>query len=181
MCRMYTGARFMGERRCDTVRHGTVRYDMTLDPAPCVRACVRACCGSYGGLQENGERFCCVAASSGGHRLQILLSVQLTSRRLTGRATARPRFGAGAAKGTRRALGPLSSRKRAASLRRGWISSPQWLRGMCPSRRLVLLLKAHAAVVADAVTPSVDAMRCDVKGGGCTDGKVDENRWWGTW
>lgn len=30
----------MGERRCDTVRYGTVRYDMTLGPAPCVRACL---------------------------------------------------------------------------------------------------------------------------------------------
>jgi hypothetical protein len=82
------------EMGCDTVRYGTVRYDMTLGPAPCVLRFVRGVC------RERRE----ILLRCGVERGVPAPGPAPGSAHLT-QATTRPRFCAAAAKVTRWALG----------------------------------------------------------------------------
>lgn len=93
ICRILSEVYGREEMRYGTVQHGEIRYDPGTGS---VRASFLL--RFVWGVCKRTERdFCCVAASSGGHRLQVLLCSRFSSR---GEAAARPRFGA-AAKVTR--------------------------------------------------------------------------------
>lgn len=89
------------EMRYGTVRHGAIRYD----PGSCaVRACVLAAVRT--GVCKRTERdFVALRRRAGGTSSRSCSRFSSPHAGSQGEATARPRFGAAAAKVTRRALG----------------------------------------------------------------------------